>query len=88
MESIGNSHDIPSYFFAGGDAKVNPSRYNIPPFHGLPNNPDGDVVITKTGKCFHSRYGCSSLNRSKNIRTVNRIDAENAGISACTKCDP
>lgn len=59
-----------------------------PKFHGLENDSEGDVVITPSGGCYHSPYGCSSLNRSHNKRTVKREDADNAGLTPCSKCNP
>lgn len=55
-------------------------------FHGLEQNDDGDVIITKSGNCFHSDYGCPALNRSRETRTVNRDDAEGKGMKPCSKC--
>lgn len=59
-----------------------------PPYRGLEPDPDGDVVITKTGNCFHSIYGCSTLGKSSNVRIVDRNMALEAGLSACSKCNP
>lgn len=64
------------------------SSKSNPTFHGLENNPDGDVVITKSGKKYHSKYGCSSLKSNSKTRIVNRDDAEKVGVEACSKCNP
>ena len=74
--------------FGGSSSKEPSSGYKSPSYHGLANNPDGDVVITKSGDCYHSPYGCATLRRSKNIRTVDRDDAEAVGLTPCTKCNP
>ncbi|MBQ0062002.1 MAG: hypothetical protein KBT15_09545 [Bacteroidales bacterium] len=58
------------------------------PYRGLRNVPDGDVVVTKTGKCYHSVFGCSSLRRAKLPIRVYREDAIDVGLTACTKCLP
>jgi len=77
--------------FNGSDTSVS-SFYSSTPtdqsFHGLKQNDGGDVAITKSGDCYHSLYGCSHLNRAKEIRVVNREDAEEKGMKPCTKCDP
>lgn len=78
----------PSSLFQSYDGNNENKRKKNPAFHGLEDNPDGDVVITKSGDCYHSAYGCSSLNRSRNLKTVDRSDAEAVGISACSKCNP
>lgn len=58
-------------------------------FHGLEQNDGGDVLITKTGDCYHSNYyRCPSLHKSTVTRLVNREDAEEKGMKPCTKCDP
>ena len=74
------------------DASVS-SFYSSTPtdlsFHGLEQNDGGDVLITKTGDCYHSLYyKCPSLNNSTVTRLVNREDAEEKGMKPCTKCDP
>lgn len=74
------------------DASVS-SFYSSTPtdlsFHGLEQNDGGDVLITKTGDCYHSNYyRCPSLNRATEIRVVNREDAEEKGMKPCTRCDP
>lgn len=80
---------MPSSFFQVPDSKTSvPNLNRALPFHGLTDNPNGDVVITKSGDCYHSPYGCSSLSRSKRFRTVDREDADNAGMTACSKCNP
>ena len=77
-------------FFSGvsGGTREPSSGYKTPSYHGLSHNPEGDVVITKSGDCYHSPYGCTTLRRSKNIRTVDRDDAEAVGLTPCTKCNP
>lgn len=80
-----NGYNQPSSLFQSFDEN---SHRSTMAFHGLEDNPDGDVVITKSGECYHSAYGCSSLSRSRNLRTVDRSDAEAVGISACSKCNP
>lgn len=57
-------------------------------FHGLENDEEGDVIITPSGKCYHSIYGCNSLRRSKKCRKVTRDQAEGAGLTPCSKCYP
>lgn len=64
------------------------SSKNKVSFHGLANNPDGDVVITKAGGRYHSLFGCSTLKKSKKFRIVNREDAEAVGLEPCSKCNP
>lgn len=83
-----NGYNQPSSLYQSFDGSNGNSRKGTPAFHGLADNPNGDVVITKSGDCYHSAYGCSSLSRSRNLRTVERSDAEAAGISACSKCNP
>ena len=73
-----------SSFFQAGDSGYKQDHA----FHGLKENRDGDVVITKTGDCYHSPFGCSALSHSHHIRTVSQEDAEAAGMTACTKCNP
>lgn len=74
--------------FMSSDNDNRTFHHDTPPYHGLEEDPDGDVVITKSGSKYHSPYGCSSLSKSKNFRTVNREDAENVGIGPCSKCNP
>lgn len=74
--------------FLGGGSREASSGYGTPSYHGLENNPDGDVVITRYGDCYHSPFGCATLRRSKNVRTVDREDAEYVGLTPCTKCNP
>ena len=57
-------------------------------FKGLQENPNGDVVVTSSGKCYHSIYGCKSLKSNSKIQTVARDDAESVGYYACSKCNP
>lgn len=57
-------------------------------FHGLDQNDGGDVIITKSGNCFHCDYECPSLNRVRAIRWVNREDAEERGMKPCSRCCP
>ena len=77
--------------FNSSDASVS-SFYTSPPtdlsFHGLEQNDGGDVAITKSDDCYHCLFGCSHLKRAKQIRVVNREDAEEKGMKPCTKCDP
>ena len=80
-----NGYNQTSSFFQSFDGN---RPKGAPAFHGLEDNPDGDVVITKSGNCYHSAYGCSSLSHSRNLRTVDRSDAKAVGISACSKCNP
>ena len=55
-------------------------------FHGLAQDDGGDVIITKSGDCFHSYNDCPALNRSRNTRTVKSEDALERGMKPCTKC--
>ena len=83
--------------WAGGQSIINNSSlysYTQPSgildnsFRGLDNNEDGDVVITPSGKCYHSIWGCRTLKRSNNCRKVTREQAEGAGLYPCSKCCP
>lgn len=83
VDGIGNSQ--------GSNHSVS-SLYSPTPkdgnFHGLEQNDGGDVIITKSGNCFHCDYECPSLNRARAIRWVNREDAEEQGMKPCSKCCP
>lgn len=54
-------------------------------FDLVPYSPNGNVVITRHGKKYHIP-SCYTLQRSKELQTVNVDDAEEAGLSACSKC--
>lgn len=56
-------------------------------FHGLHDNPDGDVVITTSGSRYHSLYGCRHVKDKPYIK-VDRHDAESVGLSTCSRCSP
>ena len=55
-------------------------------FDRIPENEDGDCVITPGGKRYHNPDGCSYLRKSKQIRLVSSEDAEAAGLTPCSKC--
>ena len=57
-------------------------------FHGLEQDDGGDVIITKSGDCYHRYYECPALNRSRETRMVKREDAIERGMKPCTKCHP
>ena len=67
---------------SGSDSKIN----EYPPYRGLSEDPEGDVLITKTGDCYHSIYGCSSVRYT--LRKVIREKAESVGFTPCSKCNP
>ena len=55
-------------------------------YEQLDNHADGDVFVTKAGKCYHPNRYCSSLRRAKEVKQVYRSDAENVGLTPCSKC--
>lgn len=71
-----------------GNTETDAPKKSSKSFHGLQENSNGDVVITSSGKCYHSIYGCKSLKSNSKIRTVAREDAESVGYYACSKCNP
>lgn len=45
------------------------------------------VYWTEKGKCWHTTKGCSTLSRSKNIKSGTVQQAKDAGkTKACSKC--
>lgn len=61
-------------------AEVKPDNFKLVPY-----DENGDVYITRYGKKFH-RKTCGSLRRSREILRVSSSDAEEKGLSACSKC--
>lgn len=55
-------------------------------YHGLTDNPDGNVRVTPAGKKYH-RPSCPNIQGHDFISTT-QSDAENAGLSPCKKCKP
>ena len=55
-------------------------------FDRIPENEDGDCLITRKGKRFHNPDGCTYLRKSKQIRLVSSEDAQTAGLTPCSKC--
>lgn len=54
-------------------------------FDKVPFDPDGQYVITEGGKKYHYN-GCYTLSQSSKLQRVNADDAENAGLTPCSKC--
>lgn len=61
-------------------AEVRPDNFILVPY-----DENGDVYITRHGKKFH-RGTCGSLRRSREILRVSSSDAEENGLSACSRC--
>lgn len=55
-------------------------------FDKIPEDEDGDCIITPSGQKYHSIYGCVYLSKSKRIKKVESEDAEAAGLEPCSKC--
>lgn len=55
-------------------------------FDKIPEDKDGDCLITPNGKKYHNLQGCSYLRKSKQIRTVSSTKAKEQGLSPCSKC--
>ncbi|MBR3318865.1 MAG: hypothetical protein IKG21_13700 [Atopobiaceae bacterium] len=43
-------------------------------------------LITETGNCYHTDYGCPSLSRSHNLQEMTVGEAEDMGLSPCGRC--
>ncbi len=56
------------------------------PFEKLVSHDDGDVFVSKSGKCYHPNVRCPSLRRAKEVKQVYRSDAESVGLTHCSKC--
>lgn len=56
------------------------------PFEKLVSHDDGDVFVSKSGKCYHPNMHCPSLRRAKEVKQVYRCDAESVGLTHCSKC--
>jgi hypothetical protein len=52
----------------------------------IPNSAEETVYITKTGKKYHSRKNCSGLNNAKAIYDSTLSNAQNLGLTPCSKC--
>lgn len=52
-----------------------------------PSAPSSTVYVTPSGHSYH-RAGCSSLSRSKNVRSISAQDARNRGLKPCSRCQP
>lgn len=57
-----------------------------PPYKGLTDNPNGDVVVTKSGEKYHKSFNCSGLRNANNPIRVDKNDAINAGFGPCKRC--
>ena len=44
------------------------------------------VVVTETGKKYHSNESCSGLNNAKSTRRVTLSEAQGMGLTPCSKC--
>lgn len=55
-------------------------------FDRIPEDPDGDCVITPNGKKYHNPDGCISLRKSKRLRIVSSEKAREQGLGPCSKC--
>lgn len=55
-------------------------------FDIVPEDEDGDCVITPNGKKYHNPDGCTYLRKSKQVRLVSSDKAMEAGITPCSKC--
>lgn len=62
------------------------SWYNKPPYKGLTENPNGNVIVTKSGEKYHKSFSCSGLKKAKDPILVDRDDAINVGFGPCSKC--
>lgn len=69
------------------DTSVSPEAPQKDPtnFDKVPYDPNGEYVITEGGKKYHYD-GCYTLKQSSKLQRVNSVDAEAAGLSACSKC--
>lgn len=55
-------------------------------YHGLQDNPNGEVRVTPAGKKYH-RPSCPHIEGHEFI-SATESDAENAGLTPCKKCKP
>jgi len=60
--------------------------YDGEKYHGLADNPDGDVRVTIAGNKYH-RPSCKHIQGHDFIR-VTQSDAEQAGLTPCKGCKP
>lgn len=67
--------------FPGGDVTKKET-----PFEKLVSHDDGDVFVSRSGKCYHPNMHCPSLRRAKEVKQVRRSDAESVGLTHCSKC--
>lgn len=81
-DSAGNENPSQNHIMQTAISKFPPKISN---FDLISYDPYGDVFITVSGKKYH-RSGCSSLRRSKEILQVNSQEAEEIGISPCSRC--
>lgn len=55
-------------------------------YHGLTDNPEGNVRVTPAGKKYH-RPSCPNI-KGHDFISATQSDAENAGLTPCKKCKP
>ena len=55
-------------------------------FDKIPEDEDGDCIITPSGQKYHNIYGCMYLSKSKRMKRAAIENAEAAGLEPCSKC--
>lgn len=55
-------------------------------FCGLVDDETGDVFVSVSGRCYHNRRSCYTLNNSSRVIKVKREDAIEKNLSECSKC--
>ena len=70
----------------GNTEMIHTKWYDGEKYHGLTDNPDGDVRVTPAGNKYH-RPSCKNIKGHDFIRAT-RSDAENAGLTPCKGCKP
>ena len=67
----------------GNSVRTNVEQTN---FDRVPEDLDGDCIITPKGKRYHNPDGCTYLRKSKQTRLASSKRALEVGITPCSKC--
>ena len=85
IDAITNkSQVIPTISPFGSFPKGDSSKPSV--FDQIPEQEDGNCLITPSGQKYHHPDGCRYIAKSKRKKLVYSEDAEAAGLTPCSKC--